>query len=87
MERNDLVCYDVDTLDNSTFTFLSYGNSYTKWLDHLIGKDCDKTKVMDIRVLNEVFGSDHFPLEFVLAIEGDSHPVDNVDVTKNTALI
>ena len=84
MERNELVCYDVDVLDNSTFTFLSYGNSYTKWLDHLIGKDCGKTRVSNIRVLNGLLGSDHFPLEFVLAIEGDSHTVNKVKVMNNT---
>ena len=36
--RNNLKCFDIDILDENTFTFLSYGNSVTKWLDHIIGR-------------------------------------------------
>ena len=38
----------------------------------------------NIRVLNGLLGSDHFPLEFVLDIEGDSHTVNKVKVMNNT---
>ena len=69
--RNNLKCFDFETLDSSTFTFISYGNTHCKWLDHVVGRDSDNVSVSSVRVLYEVIGSDHLPLETVLTIKND----------------
>lgn len=70
--RNNLKCFDFETLDSSTFTFISYGNTHCKWLDHVVGRDSDNVSVSSVRVLYEVIGSDHLPLETVLTIKNDT---------------
>ena len=62
ISRNDLRCFDVDILDEDTFTFLSYGNSFTKWLDHVIGRTCNNADITNVKVLYDKLGSDHFPM-------------------------
>ena len=62
ISKNDLICFDVDILDEDTFTFLSYGNSFTKWLDHVIGRICNNVDITNIKVLYDKLGSDHFPM-------------------------
>ena len=62
ISRNDLRCFDVDILDEDTFTFLSYRNSFTKWLDHVIGRTCNNADITNVKVLYDKLGSDHFPM-------------------------
>ena len=69
MYSNHLKCIDVDMLDEETFTFISYGNAYTKWLDHVVGRDSNCIRVNDVSVLYDKIGSDHLPLIVHIIIE------------------
>ena len=40
MVQNDLKCYDFDLLESNTTTFTSFDNSHCKWLDHIVGRNC-----------------------------------------------
>ena len=51
ISRNDLRCFEVDILDEDTFTFLSYENSFTKWLYHVIGRTCNNVDITNAKVL------------------------------------
>ena len=62
MMRNNLSCFDVNYLADSTFTFVSYGNSYHKSLDHVIRRNYQDIAVTETSVLNDVIVSDHFPI-------------------------
>ena len=62
ISQNSLKCFDFEFLDKDTFTFMSYGGSFTKWLDHIVGRSCDNVVIKDIKVIHEKYGSDHFPL-------------------------
>ena len=70
MNRNSLVCFDVDMLGADTITFTGYGNSSNRWLDHIVGKLHDDIKVNDIQILEEINGSDHLPLKVRLEFQG-----------------
>ena len=70
MTRNCLRCFDYETLDSNTFTFMSYGNSFCKWLDHIIGKNGDGFEVRDIVVRHDLTGSDHLPLSASIIVKG-----------------
>ena len=39
IERNNLKCFDKELMDDDSFTFVSYGNGATKWLDHILGRE------------------------------------------------
>lgn len=60
----------MDKFDDSSYTFLGYGNSVSKWLDHVLGKEHDCIKEKNISILQSVFGSDHFPLDATLDFAG-----------------
>ena len=62
IDRNDFKCFDVEMMDESTFTFISYGNAHTKWLDHVVGRNGDGICVRDPVVLYDMIGSDHVAL-------------------------
>ena len=62
LDNNDLTCFDVDHLDLNTFTHINYGTNHCRWFDHIIGRFSTDIKLNNIRVLNELMGSDHFPL-------------------------
>ena len=64
MDRNDFKCFDVDMLEESTFTFISYGDAHTGWLDHVVGRNSNATHVNNFEVLYDMVGSDHLPLVF-----------------------
>lgn len=66
MNNNHLKCFDVEELPQDTFTFIGYGNSQSRWLDHLIGIDSSFIDVHSIKVLSGINGSDHLPMEFSL---------------------
>ena len=68
MERNNLVCHDKEILQNDSFTFISYGNGYTKWLDHVVGRNSTNFKVSNAHILYDMIGSDHLPLMTTITI-------------------
>ena len=62
MDRNDFKCYDVEMLEDSTFTFISYGDAHTRWLDHVVGRSDNGIHIHNPLVLYDMIGSDHLPL-------------------------
>ena len=62
MEQNGLKCFDYEMLDSSTVTFTSYDGSFSKWLDHMIGRESQKSIVKQMNVHKDMIGSDHLPL-------------------------
>lgn len=71
MQRNNFECFDVNALPPDTCTFIGYGNSQGRWLDHIVGRVHESVSVKNINVLQDLIGSDHLPLEFVLQFESD----------------
>ena len=69
MHANHLKCFDVDMLDEATFTFVSYGNSYTKWLDHVVGRDSNNIKVENVNIIYDKIGSDYLPFIVNIIVE------------------
>ena len=49
-------------LSDDSFTFVSYGNGVTKWLDHVIGRNSSNCNVIRTNVLYDNIGSDNLPL-------------------------
>ena len=71
MNDNRLTCYDVNELDDTSFTYISYGGSHTKWLDHVVGSNDANTCINNINILYDMIGSDHLPLEFEIRVAGE----------------
>ena len=59
----------MESLRADTFTFVGYGNSQSRWLDHVVGRKCDDASINNMRVLVDVNGSDHLPLQFDLELK------------------
>ena len=62
MYENNLRCLDFELLEKETFTFMSYGGAFTKWLDHIVGRNSNNIALDNVKVIHEKYGSDHFPL-------------------------
>lgn len=79
MNDNSFSCFDVSMLPLDSFTFIGYGNSVSRWLDHIVGREDSMVKVKKVAVLNDIIGSDHFPLEIMFEINtrnnSSIHPV------------
>lgn len=88
MRRNSLKCFDVDSLDANSFTFVGYGNSQSRWLDHIVVKEHEDMEVTNVRILCDINGSDHVPIEFKLRfrdlINFDSYnkPIQEINTRK-----
>ena len=54
--------FDFKVLDSSSFTFVSHGNTHTKLLDHIIGRNTEGINISRPQILYEMIGSDHLPL-------------------------
>ena len=78
MKRNSLHCLDVDQLDDSTFTYIPYCGSYTKWLDHIICDSSDSVRINSCNVLYDRVGSDHLPLATSVTFDFSNYIVDNI---------
>ena len=68
MRNNYFTCFDVDILDESTFTHISFSHAYCKWLDHFIGRSYDNITIDHVRVLYDLIGSDHLPLHVCMKL-------------------
>ena len=62
MYENNSRCLDFELLEKETFTFMSYGGAFTKWLDHIVGRNSNNIALNNVKVIHEKYGSDHFPL-------------------------
>ena len=85
MTRSSLECFDFSILDSSTFTFISYGNSYCKWLDHVVGRNSDAIRVSAAKVLYDRIGSDHVPLTFTLDVEVNDDTIVHSDLNNDAS--
>ena len=83
MSKNSLECFDFKLLDSSTFTFVSFGNSYTRWLDHIVGRDTIDTTLSKACVLYDMVGSDHLPLSLTLHVSNIKENKDCLFSEKN----
>ena len=79
--RNNLTCYDVNELCNDSYTFIGYGNSQSRWLDHIVGRGEECASIRDINILVDFIGSDHLPLELIVSIR-NKH-VNNAFINEN----
>ena len=68
MLTNSLEGFYVNSLPRDSFTFLSYGTSTGRWLDHIIGRAHADIDIDDINILHDKIGSDHRPVEFRLSV-------------------
>lgn len=59
------LCADVFKLgrDSNTYTFVSDAHGCRRWLDHCLTTEAAWKSVNNIKVLYDVYWSDHFPLE------------------------
>ena len=67
--QNNLKCYDVDSLNCNTITFISNDGSHCKWLDHFLGRDNKTSYIHDINVHTDLIGSDHLPISAVIHVQ------------------
>ena len=77
MARNAIKCYDFESLSSDTITFISHDNSHSKWLDHILGRDCQDSCVSNIVVHDDLIGSDHLPISVTCAKIGESQGISN----------
>ena len=82
LDRNDLYCFDINTLGSDTFTHINYGTYHCRWLDHIIGRLSSDLKLENVLVLDDLIGSDHLPLLASFSL----HNVNNVNINKNKNL-
>ena len=83
VSHNDLKCFDFEVLDKDTFTFMSYSGAHTKWLDHILGRDCNDITVSNVKVIYEKYGSDHLPLTMQISINRQARYIGNNNRTDN----
>ena len=82
MDRNNLHCFDKEILDDNSFTFVSYGDGSSKWLDHIVGRNSSHLNVKNVDILCDMIGSDHLPLRAHISVS--SPPLlDCVDNSNN----
>ena len=79
----DLRCFDVESLNANSFTYISNDNMFCKWLDHVIGTSNCNFNVNYIHIQNDVVGSDHFPIHYNITIK-DIHISATTSVHKDS---
>ena len=75
MNRNSFTCFDAESLNSDTFTYISNSSGHQKWLDHIIGRSSNDIVINSMKVLTELIGSDHLPLLGILSL-----PIPKIDV-------
>ena len=81
MLRNGYICFDKEELSNDSFTFISRGFNYVKWLDHIIGNKTGRCSVNSIKILDYMVGSDHLPITCNILV-----PIVNTKISLNPYL-
>lgn len=61
-DEHDWICVDEKFLEKETFTYLSDAHGTTRWLDHCVVTKAALLTITDVKILNDVFWSDHFPV-------------------------
>lgn len=61
--ENNLTCADLELLPPDTYSYISDAHGTCRWLDHCLVSQAARLSITNVRVLNDVFWSDHLPLE------------------------
>lgn len=82
IKGNELQCCDTEQLPNSSsFTFIGYGDSQSRWLDHVGVTAEDSRTSPDFKMLHDLITCDHVPLPFKLWVTGSQlHNIVNHSV-------
>ena len=75
MIRNTIRCFDVDSLSTDTITFVSHDSSHCKWFDHIIGRNSQYSQVRNVKVHDDLIGSDHFPISAVIFLDNSQEDI------------
>ena len=62
MRNNSFECFDFNILPNDSFTYVGFGHSNCRWLDHFIGRSSSDVGIREIDILYDLIGSDNFPI-------------------------
>ena len=65
----DLIISDTTLLPALSFTHVNNGTLSRSWLDHCVCSHSFHNLITDIRIENEYFGSDHFPLKVTFDLQ------------------
>lgn len=78
-------CVDTDLLglNSNTYTFVSDAHGTRRWLDHCVVTKAARDSVVNVRVIYDVFWSDHYPLVIECLFDKISHKQRNVKYTEN----
>ncbi|KAL0810124.1 hypothetical protein ABMA28_010924 [Loxostege sticticalis] len=78
---------DYDYLKNyDTFTYVSDINGSHRWLDHCITTKSATKSIVNIKVLYDIFWSDHFPLEITIDMGKLSYKVQECNFKSDKAI-
>ena len=86
MVQNNLECFDFKLLGPNTITFTGFDNSYSKWLDHIVSRNCQGAYIKNANVVTGLVGSDHLPLSAVLHVNTQSLKHNNFDATEGNGI-
>ena len=86
MVQNNLECFDFKLLGPNTITFTSFNNSHSKWLDNIVGRNCQEAHTKNANVLADLVGSDHLPLSAVLHVNTQSLKHNNFDAIEGKGI-
>lgn len=83
------VCADLAVLGMSSnfFTYLSDAHGTTGWLDHCIATSAGLNVIDNVKILNDVYYSDHFPLVICCNIDAIMPKVSKSSTQKNNKII
>ena len=86
MVQNNLECFDFKLLGPNTITFTSFDNSHSKWLDHIVGRNCQGAYIKNANVFTDLVGSDHLPLSAVLHVNTQSLNYNNSNAVEGDVI-
>lgn len=62
-EEQKWTCADVERLPCDTYTFYSDAHCCRRWLDHCVMTEAARQTLVNVKVLEDIYCSDHLPLE------------------------
>ena len=86
MVQNNLECFDFKLLGLNTITFTSFDNSHSKWLGHIVSRNCQGAYIKNANVFTDLVGSDHLSLSAVLHVNTQSLKHNNSDAMEGDVI-
>ncbi|CAG4991130.1 unnamed protein product [Colias eurytheme] len=62
-EEQQWLCADIECLPSDSYTFVSDAHGCRRWLDHCITTEAAQQTLVNVKVLYDIYWSDHMPLE------------------------